>query len=148
MKIAAILTFCLASSPLRWCKAPTKIGPDSTADQLCLTCTTVHLVPSVPLRYSPPICVRCVFSWQGLVHSSAQALSNIHSFLLMVCVCLQLEGAVKGENGFAADDVLRLNRGGRPPMPSIAEDTAQFDAAGTDLRHWTCSLVCSFVHHA
>ncbi|KAK9915604.1 hypothetical protein WJX75_001395 [Coccomyxa subellipsoidea] len=46
---------------------------------------------------------------------------------------LQLEGAVKGENGFAADDVLRLNRGGRPPMPSIAEDTAQSDAAGDEV---------------
>ncbi|CAL8469874.1 g9416 [Coccomyxa elongata] len=43
---------------------------------------------------------------------------------------LQLEGAVKGENGFAADDVLRLNRAGRPPLPSIAEDQAAASAPG------------------
>lgn len=43
---------------------------------------------------------------------------------------LQLEGAVKGENGFAADDVLRLNRPGRPPLPSIAEDQSAVSAPG------------------
>ncbi|BDA43885.1 hypothetical protein COCOBI_05-0680 [Coccomyxa sp. Obi] len=44
---------------------------------------------------------------------------------------LQLEGAVKGENGFAADDVLRLNPAGRPPLPSIAEDQAAVSAPGS-----------------
>lgn len=54
---------------------------------------------------------------------------------MLTVLVLQLEGAVKGENGFAADDVLRLNRAGRPPLPSIAEDQASASAPG-----WSASL--------
>lgn len=43
---------------------------------------------------------------------------------------VQLEGAVTGENGFAADDVLRLNRSAKPLLASIAEDGAPAEAAG------------------
>ncbi len=37
---------------------------------------------------------------------------------------------MKGENGFAADDVLRLNRGARPPLFSIAENSDVADKSG------------------
>ncbi len=68
-------------------------------------------------RFCSPVSARCDVFETGWPLNAIQCLA-------------QLEGAVTGENGFAADDVLRLNRSAKPLLDSIAEDSAPAEAAG------------------